>query len=280
MTDVAQCAFSVDVEDWFHILDIPNAPGIDEWDRLPSHVERDLDSYLELMEQHNVTCTCFFLGWVAERFPKLVRRTAACGHEVASHGYRHDLVYSAGRQAFAADIHKAKDIIEDVIGQGIRGYRAPGFSVTKATPWFHDVLAEHGYTYSSSVFPSRRGHGGIVGAKLEPYRHTPSGVIELPVSVVECMRQRLCLFGGGYLRLFPYSLIRKGALRVLSANRPVIFYMHPREINPHHPRMHMPLTRRFKCYVNLKSTRPKMQKLFTDFPFVTLGELASQFHAA
>src|SRR5215467_14057594 len=239
------CIFSVDVEDWFHILQIPGAPGIADWDSLPSRVEMDFLRLLDLFDETGVKVTCFFLGWVGERFPNLVREALGRGHEIASHGYAHQLVFEQSWDEFLLDIRRAKSILEDAAGQAVNGYRSPGFSATTRTDWFFECLAEAGYEYDSSIFPAKRNHGGIVNARREPHSvETPQGpILEFPVSVADVVGRPMCFFGGGYLRLFPYSWIRRAAEQVIAGGRPVIFYVHPREIDPNHPRLKMPIDR-------------------------------------
>ena len=270
--------FSVDVEDWFHILDVPSAPPISEWANLPSRVEKNFSKLLEIFAEHGVQVTCFVLGWVGERFPHLVQEAAARGHEIASHGYGHRLVYQQSRQDFYDDVRRARLLLEDVAGVPVLGYRAPGFSTTTDTPWFFDALAEAGYQYDSSVFPAPRTHGGIRDARRDPYRVNGShGIVELPISVVDFMGSPMCFFGGGYLRLFPYWLIRKKANEVLAQGRPVVFYIHPREIDPDHPRLPMSRSRTFKSYVNLDSTEAKLRRVLQDFPVTTFQHAINNY---
>ncbi|MGB7552863.1 MAG: XrtA system polysaccharide deacetylase [Candidatus Korobacteraceae bacterium] len=270
--------FSVDVEDWFHILDHPSVPTIDQWASLPSRVERNFTKLLDLFSETNVQVTCFFLGWVAERFPHLVKEAANRGHEVASHGYGHRLVYELSRTNFYEDVRHARLLLEDVSGAEVVGYRAPGFSTTDETPWFFDALAEAGYRYDSSVFPAQRGHGGMPQGRREPHRvgeHVE--LLEVPITVADLLGKSMCFFGGGYLRLFPYWLIRKMALQVLAEARPVVFYIHPREIDPEHPRLPMSRARRFKSYVNLESTEVKLRRILHDFPVTTFKNVLSNY---
>ena len=270
--------FSVDVEDWFHILDDPSVPAIDQWADLPSRVERNFTKLLDLFSEKNVQVTCFFLGWVAARFPHLVKEAASRGHEVASHGYGHRLVYELSRTEFYEDVRCARLLLEDIAGVEVVGYRAPGFSTTEETPWFFDALAEAGYQYDSSVFPARRAHGGMPHAQRKPHhigKH--DALLEIPISVVDLLGKPMCFFGGGYLRLFPYRLIRKMARQVLSEGRPVVFYVHPREIDPAHPRLPMSPIRRFKSYVNLETTEGKLRRILQDFPVTTFKNLLSNY---
>lgn len=270
--------FSVDVEDWFHILDVPGAPPISEWASLPSRVEVNFTRLLDLFDEKSVKVTCFFLGWVGESFPHLVREAVSRGHEVASHGYGHRLVFELTREEFAADVRRARILLEDVAGAPVKGYRAPGFSTTEETPWFFDVLAEAGYEYDSSVFPAPRGHGGLRGGRREPHRlGTDNKLMEVPITVADLMGKPMCFFGGGYLRLFPYWLIRRMSKQVLAEGRPVVFYVHPREIDPPHPRLPMSRRRRFKSYVNLETTESKIRHILQDFPVTTFEKVISNY---
>jgi len=267
----SKCIFSVDVEDWFHILDLPSTPPISDWDQLPSIVEHNFLRLLDMFSERNASVTCFFLGWVAQKFPHLVKEAAMRGHEIASHGYAHRLVYGMTQQEFLDDATKSKMILEDAAGQPVLGYRSAGFSVTEGTPWFFETLMEAGYRYDSSVFPAPRGHGGLKGAQFTPFlqRGGSHTLVEFPITVRGVLGKPICFFGGGYLRLFPYALISRMTQKVLAEGRPVIFYVHPREIDPDHPRLSMGLARKFKSYVNLRSTEPKIRRLLSEFEFTT-----------
>jgi len=262
----AGCIFSVDVEDWFHILDIPGGPPLAAWNSLPSRVEKNFERLLDLFSEHQASVTCFFLGWVGEHFPHLVREAVRRGHEIASHGYAHRLVYEMNRQEFSEDAARSRKLLEDIAGAPVLGYRSAGFSVTEKTPWFFDALAECGYQYDSSVFPASRGHGGMAASPRVPHNvGNGDSILEFPITVADVLGEPLCFFGGGYLRLFPYSLIQRMTRRVLAEGRPVVFYIHPREVDPDHPRMSMSAPRRFKSYVNLQSTEGKLHRILTDF---------------
>lgn len=267
-----KCVFSVDVEDWFHILDVPAAPDIASWSTMPSRVEANFRQLLDLFSDEGRQVTCFFLGWIAERFPHLVREAVARGHEIASHGYAHQLVYKMTRSQFRADALRSRLLLEDISGTRVIGYRAPGFSSTEATPWFFDEVCSCGYLYDSSVFPARRGHGGNPNSPLGPYFVVPGRLVELPASVAEIGPARICFFGGGYLRLFHYSIIRHMGRRQMANGAPLIFYIHPREIDVDHPRIPMPLGRRFKSYVNLRPTEMKIRRIMREFPVTTCSE--------
>jgi polysaccharide deacetylase family protein (PEP-CTERM system associated) len=269
------CVFSVDVEDWFHILDLPSTPPLAQWDSLPSRVENNFRKLLDIFDESGTKVTCFFLAWVAERFPHLVTDAARRGHEIASHGYAHHLAYEMGPDAFFEDCRVSKQILEQISGRAILGYRAAGFSATNSCDWFFEKLAKAGYRYDSSVFPARRGHGGIDGARREPHTiNCASGqIVEFPVSVTSVAGATMCFFGGGYLRLFPYCVTKRMSQSVLNAGRPVLFYIHPREIDPGHPRLSMNRKRRFKSYVNLRTTETKIRRILADFTFTTFEQL-------
>jgi polysaccharide deacetylase family protein (PEP-CTERM system associated) len=267
-----QCIFSVDVEDWFHILDVPAAPEINSWSTLPSRVEANFRRLLDLFSEEKKQVTCFFVGWIAERFPHLVREAVTRGHEIASHGYAHRLAYSMTRNEFRADAVRSRLLLEDISGKPVIGYRAPGFSSSAAIPWFFPELCAAGYRYDSSVFPARHGHGGNPESPLRPHFVADETMIELPASVAEFGPTRICFFGGGYLRLFPYSIIRHMGRKLMNAGSPLIFYIHPREIDPHHPRIPMSYKRRFKSYVNLHTTETKVRHICRDFPVTTCSD--------
>lgn len=266
---------TVDVEDWFHILDVPGAPAAGDWERLPSRVEHNFSRLLDLLSEGRAQATCFFLGWVAERHPHLVREAAGRGHEIASHGYLHRLVYRQGREGFREDAARSRKVLEDITGKAVRGYRSAGFSLTAEVPWFFDELVGAGYCYDSSLFPALRGHGGIAGSNPAPHwvRCENGEILEFPITVARVLGRPMCFFGGGYLRLFPYALVRAMGRRVLREGRPVVFYVHPREIDPGHPRMAMNPLRRFKSYVNLGTTEGKISAILRDFEVTSFERL-------
>ncbi|MCK4539357.1 MAG: polysaccharide deacetylase family protein [Candidatus Krumholzibacteria bacterium] len=257
---------SVDVEDWFHILGLSSTPDINKWNNLESRVKSNFYTLLDEFDKTDTKVTCFFLGWVAEKFPEIVKEACQRGHEIASHGYSHRLIGAMSRQEFSDDIIQTKVLLENISGQTVIGYRSPGFSIIKSTTWALDELIKAGYKYDSSIFPASRGHGGISDANLFPHIiETEHGSIrEFPLSVAIVSKMRICFFGGGYLRLFPYSIIRHMSKRVNKEGRPVIYYVHPREIDPGHPRLSMGWKRQFKSYINLGSTMPKLKRLLSE----------------
>ena len=269
-----ESVFSIDVEDWYHILQAPGFPP-----RPPGTSSRRASRRISPVSWICWPSTTFTppvssWGWVAERFPHLVRLAVNRGHEIASHGFAHNLVFQMTARRFREDSLQSRLRIEDIAGCAVHGYRAAGFSVIDRTPWFYDTLLEAGYQYDSSVFPGARGHGGIRTALRTPHRvNCKSGsLIEFPITVADAASRPTCFFGGGYLRIFPLWLIRRMARAVQAEGRPVIYYIHPREIDPHHPRLKMPLHRRFKSYVNLDTTEYKIARIVSEFPMVTFSE--------
>ena len=269
-------AFSVDVEEWFHILDSDRIPPRSEWNSQPNHVEGNTRRILDLLDRAGVPGTFFTLGWVAERHPDLVREIARRGHEVASHGHEHKLAYQVGRSAFREDTMRSKSILEDLIGEEVLGFRAAGFSITERTPWAFEELASLGFRYDSSVFPARREHGGIRGAPSVPHRICLRGsgsLIEFPIAPLEAGPFRFPFSGGGYLRLYPVPVIRWCLERLLRREIAATIYVHPREMDPNQPRLPLPPFRRFKTYVNIQRFEEKLAALLQGFPTTTFRRL-------
>ena len=272
-------ALSIDVEEWFHILNLPSTPEPSKWLELPRTVESNTQRLLEILDATKTRATCFVLGWVARNYPALVKQIHAAGHEVACHGDMHELCFEQGQERFENDLVRAKQQLEDLTGSAVRGYRAPGFSIVESTPWAFEVISRVGFRYDSSVFPAKRLHGGDPGAPLEPYSialQDGSSLAEFPMTVAELGPLRLAFAGGGYLRLFPYGLIRRGIRNLNAAGRPACVYLHPREIDPQHPRLEMSFGRRFRCYVNLRTTETKLRRLCDDFAFAPLSDVLTE----
>jgi polysaccharide deacetylase family protein (PEP-CTERM system associated) len=257
-------ALSVDVEDWFQVGAFENVIARDAWDTLPPRVERNSDAVLALFDKAEVKATFFTLGWVAARYPALIRRIVAAGHEIASHGWDHVRVFTMDPEDYRADLGRARAAIEDACGVSPTGYRAPSFSIDKRTPWAHQVLAEEGYAYSSSVAPIAHDHYGWREAPRFAFRPIPGAdLIELPVTTVEVAGRRMAAGGGGFFRLLPYSFSSWAIGRVNRTEaRPAIFYFHPWEIDPGQPRVpEAPLKSRLRHYSNLSVMEPKLLKL-------------------
>lgn len=274
----APCVFTVDVEDWYHILAAPGTPPLEHWAAMAPRIEQSLPRLLDLLDESSTRATFFFLGWMAERYPGLVRETRRRGHEVAAHGYAHRLVYELTEEEFVLDAERTRKLLEEITGTRVIGYRAAGFSVTPRTPWFWEALARAGYLYDSSIFPATRAHGGFPGAEERPHEiaGTHGTIREFPISVTRILGRPVCLFGGGYLRLCPHALLAARARRLQRDGRPVILYLHPREIDPDAPRLALSPWRRFKSYVNLRGTETKVRRLLAEFEFVTLAELMTR----
>jgi len=258
-------ALSVDVEDWFQVGAFENVIDRGAWDGLEQRVERNGNAVIDLFAEAGVKATFFTLGWVAERHPAMIRRAAEAGHEIASHGWDHVRVHTMTPEAFRADLKRARFAIEQACGQTPRGYRAPSFSIDKRTPWAHQILAEEGYAYSSSVAPVRHDHYGWPEAPRFAHRPlTDSDLIELPVTTVEVGGRRMAAGGGGFFRMLPYGFSNWAVARVNNAElRPAVFYFHPWEIDPGQPRVAgAPLRSRLRHYSRLSAMRSKLLKLF------------------
>jgi len=253
---------SVDVEDWFQVGAFERVIDRGDWDTLPSRVEANTDAVLALFAESGAKATFFTLGWVAHRFPALVRRIADAGHEVASHGWDHARVHTMTAAAFRADLARARAALEDASGQRVTGYRAPSFSIDARTPWAHAVLAEAGYAYSSSVAPVRHDHYGWREAPRYAFRPlADAALVELPVTVAEIAGRRLAT-GGGFFRLLPAALTDFAVRQVNAEGQPAMFYFHPWEIDPGQPRVrHAPLRSRLRHYSRLGAMAGKLRGL-------------------
>jgi polysaccharide deacetylase family protein (PEP-CTERM system associated) len=268
-------AFTCDVEDYFQVSALaPHFPR-NSWDSVPCRIERNVERILELLDAHTARATFFTLGWVAERYPALVRRIADVGHEVASHGYGHERASAMTPDAFTADIALAKAVLEDVTGREVIGYRAPSFSIGEDNPWAHDCIAHAGYRYSSSVYPVRHDHYGMPAAPRFPWR-LGNGLLELPVTTLRRFGRNWPAGGGGFFRLLPYAVSRWQIARVnADERRPAIFYFHPWEIDPGQPRVRTASARtRFRHYLNLERTEARLDRLLSDFSWGRADEVS------
>jgi polysaccharide deacetylase family protein (PEP-CTERM system associated) len=269
-------AMSVDVEDYFHVNAFDGVVPRGRWESLESRVCRNTDRLLALFEARGVSATFFVLGWVAERFPSLVSSIARQGHEIASHGYAHRLIYEQTPQVFRDDVRRAKDLLETAAGAKVDGFRAPSYSVTARTLWALDVLIEEGYRYDASIFPIRHDRYGIPASPRHPYVLTRAGgsLVEAPASTVRYGGLNLPVAGGGYFRILPYAWTRWGIRRINThEGRPAIFYLHPWEIDPSQPRIRAGFVSRFRHYRNLEKTEPRLRRLLREFRFSTVGRL-------
>jgi polysaccharide deacetylase family protein (PEP-CTERM system associated) len=271
-------ALTIDVEDYFQVAALAARFPREQWDSMPCRVEGNVDRIVRLLAAREVKATFFILGWIAERYPRLVRQIADAGHEIASHGYGHERAGSMTREAFGDDITRARKLLEDISGQGVRGYRAPSFSIGRDNPWAHEVIARAGYRYSSSVYPVRHDHYGIPDAPRFPYV-SGGGITEIPITTVRWLGRNWPAGGGGYFRLLPYALSRWQIAKFnRDEARPAIFYFHPWEIDPAQPRVRDVSARsRFRHYVNLARTEGRLVRLLADFRW---GRMDEAFRAA
>ena len=263
-----QNALTIDVEDYFQVSAFAPHIAPDTWDSLPCRIERNLDVIFALLDEHKAHATFFTLGWIAERYPHLVRRIVAQGHELASHGYAHLRASDQSRAEFLQDITRANSLLEDIGGVAVQGYRAPSFSIGRGNLWALQCLSEAGYRYSSSVYPIRHDHYGMPDAPRFAFNPDgANGLLELPVTTVHLFNRNLPAGGGGYFRLLPYSVSRWCLKRVNAVDRqPCIFYFHPWEIDPDQPRQTgISLKTRFRHYVNLSSMERRIRALCRDF---------------
>lgn len=261
-------AMTIDVEDYFQVSAFAPHISRDSWDNLPCRVERNIARILALLDEHKVQATFFTLGWIARRYPQIVRHIVDNGHELASHGYNHLRASDQNPDEFRNDITRSKKLLEDLGGQAVIGYRAPSFSIGKHNLWTLDSLLEAGYRYSSSIYPIRHDHYGMPDAprfKFQP--RGQGGLIELPATTVKLLGRNFPASGGGYFRLLPYNLSRWLMKRVNHVDQqPCIFYFHPWEIDHEQPRQkNIGLKTRFRHYVNLNRTEPRIRSLLRDF---------------
>lgn len=281
---------SIDVEDYFHVSAFEGVSPPGAWDSREMRVERNTEKILGLLNVQSVKATFFVLGWVAKRCPGLVGRIVAEGHELASHGYGHQRLCHQTRQEFKSDIRRSKQLLEDISGHPVIGYRAPSYSISRETFWAFDELWEAGYRYDSSIFPVRHDFYGVCDwprfATLaskdtagqwqagDPVDRDVPRILEVPVSTVRIGRRNLPVAGGGYFRLYPYAVTRWGLRRINQAERqPFVFYLHPWEMDPDQPRMAgAGLKSRLRHYLNLKKTEARFKRLLNDFKFTKISE--------
>lgn len=276
-----QHVLSFDVEEHFQVSAFWSDSRRQQWDRLESRVEQNTLRLAELLAHFETKATFFILGWVAERHPGLVKALVEQGHEIASHGYGHELVTNQTDREFREDVRRSKRILEDLTGERVFGYRAPSFSITTRTQWALSILVEEGYLYDSSIFPVRHDRYGMPGAN--PWCHirkTEAGNLwEVPPSTLKVGPLRVPVAGGGYFRLYPYRILRRFLRRVASHGHPLIMYLHPWELDPEQPRMVGSLGSRFRHYVNLHKTEARLRRLLTDFKFVPIQQAVDEIRA-
>ncbi len=276
-------ALSVDVEDWFQVGAFEKVIERDTWPSLEDRVERNVEAILAMFDAAQVKATFFTLGWVAERHKRLIRRIVEEGHEIASHGWDHARVFTLTREQFAQDLARARGVLEDAGGTAVNGYRAPSFSIDKRNPWAFEVLAEQGYTYSSSVAPVAHDHYGWPEAPRFAFRPlADADLIELPVTTAMLGDRRIAAGGGGFFRVLPYGFSR-WAIRQVNGRegRPAIFYFHPWEVDPDQPRVaDAPLRSRFRHYTNLGRMAGKLTRVVSEFAWDRVDTVVAREAAA
>jgi polysaccharide deacetylase family protein (PEP-CTERM system associated) len=266
-------ALTVDVEEWFQVSNFDDVVPRDTWESMPSRVEASTRELLDLFDEYGARGTFFVLGWVAERHPELVREIGARGHDLASHGFGHDLVYRLSPESFAKDLDRSCAVIEAASGVAPRGYRAPSFSIDARSFWALEVLADRGFTYDSSIFPVRHPRYGVPGFARTPIRvRTPGGrsLDEFPLTTWRMLGRNVGAAGGGYLRILPLSILER-AFRAMNADgEPAVLYVHPWEIDPDQPRVRVGGLGRFTHYANLHGTKRRLRHLFESFEFAPM----------
>ncbi|MDD2331905.1 MAG: polysaccharide deacetylase family protein [Candidatus Cloacimonetes bacterium] len=270
--------YSIDVEDYYHILDVKGTPSLKSWDLIPSRVEKGLYAHFDLLDSCQAKATCFFLGYIARRFPALVKEALKRGHEVASHGMYHSVVARQGKERFIQDASSSKKLLEDISGSEVLGWRAAGFSFDKSCPWYFESLAQCDYKYDSSLLPNRRKHQIVPGIRDAIFEidTTHGKLFEIPISVARLACLKISMFGGCYLRFFPRSLISVKADEVLRT-RPLLIYIHPRELDMEHPKIEMNPLRRFKSYVNLESVEAKLRELLSKTKYIRISDYIQSY---
>ena len=264
-------ALTVDVEDYFQVASLAESVSRESWNSREYRVEANVDRLLSLFDKRETRATFFVLGWVAEKSPDLIRRIAAAGHEVASHGYSHNLIYEQSPATFRDETARSKHHLEDLLGRPVRGYRAASFSITSRSLWALDTIIDLGFEYDSSVFPIRHDRYGLQDVDPAPGRlAAPSGrtIVEFPMSVARWGNFKLPVSGGGYFRIFPYALTKLGLKRINHGHgRPFVFYLHPWEVDPGQPRLKASRLSTFRHYTKLNVCEARLERLLGEFRF-------------
>src|SRR5271155_488361 len=275
-------ALSFDLEDYMHVTAFSDQVGAADWDNCVSRLEHNTEKLLEILGTNSCIATFFTLGWVAKKFPMVIRQIADAGHEIACHSMWHRLVYELSPTEFKNDTQEAKAVLEDTSGKVVRGYRAPSFSITSDAWWAFDVLRELEFTYDSSIFPVKHPNYGVPNGSRVPFSvQTPTGpIVEFPLPTLEVGSMRAPFGGGAYLRLLPYIYTR-WAIDYTNRNEeaPICVYLHPWEIDAEQPRMKASLTARVRHYIGLRGTENKLRRLLSDFEFVALDVLVREWES-
>jgi polysaccharide deacetylase family protein (PEP-CTERM system associated) len=268
-------AFCIDLEEWFHVCGV-ETPYLDPatWDAAPAHVVEDTETILGLLAEAGARGTFLTVGWIAEKYPDLIRKISAAGHEIGCHSYFHRLLYEMSPDELRVDLDRCLRVLRDVSRQPVTVFRAPGFSMKKECYWSYPILREFGLEIDVSVVPAQRDHGGIDGFPRGPFLlQTEAGQLSVfPVSVLDIAGKTIPFSGGGYLRLFPLALVRYGFRQNRAAGRPCMTYIHPREVNVDQPRLQLPMVKSFKYYIGMKTVQPKLRSLLRTYSFTTVSE--------
>ncbi len=273
-------ALSFDIEDWFHIAGIPEVERRGNWHEYPTIVEDKTDLILDILDEYDVKATFFVLGWIAEKYPDLIKKIVDRGHEIGSHGYWHYRVNTISRQMFKTYLERSITVLEELSGQKVKGYRAPSFSIMPGYEWAFEVMKEVGLRYDASLFPTQRGHGGYAidqRPQLLPSSISKTNFIELPMSVMNFGKIKIPFSGGGYLRFWHEKVLQHGFNKLEKEGMPGVVYLHPRDFAPDCPRVKMSQFRRFKCYFNLHTTHRKLEMLLENYKFGTCEEVLKQW---
>lgn len=261
-----------DIEDWFHLLDNPETRFPHQWEKFESRINRNMDIIFEILGESNCNATFFIVGWIAEKYPSIVKKISELGYEIGSHTNHHQLLYDQTEEEFKDDLRISIDNLEQITGKKVEYFRAPGFSLTRKTPWVFDSLIENGIKYDSSIFPANRGHGGISDFKIKkPFRlrYGDSIIKEFPINTLDFNLFSIVFSGGGYFRLFPYNIIKSFTTR----STYTMSYFHPRDFDPNQPRlMGLSPLRYFKSYYGLKNTEEKLRIWLSQFDFIDIKE--------
>jgi len=271
-------ALSIDLEDWFCVHNLSSVIKKEDWDKCEYRVEKNSSKILDLLDKYNTKATFFVLGWIAEKSPQLIKEIENRGHEIASHGYYHTLITSITPEEFESDLKRGVEAIKKTgVTQEILGFRAPSFTIVDKTKWALEILEKNNFKYDSSVFPvSFHPDYGIGDVPLSPYKIT-KGILEFPMSVALFFGKKIPFGGGGYFRLFPYFITKYLFGKVNREGRPVIFYLHPWEIDPGQPKMKLPMLKKFRHYNNLNKAEKRFDRLLNEFQFTTLKNLYSKW---
>ena len=264
---------TIDVEDWFHILDNDAVGNVDSWLSRESRIEANVDRILSILNERDLKATFFCLGWVAEHYPGVIRRISSEGHEIASHSYHHTLVYTMSEMSFKQDALRSRSLLEDVSGEEVIGYRAPGFSINASVPWFFDALSECGYKYDSSVFRANRAHGGWTNFATDGVGRAPnSEILEIPLEPASILGKKIFWSGGGYFRITP-TLFHKF---LVARTNNTVFYLHPRDLDVDQPKLSLSPKRHFKYYAGLQYTESRFKNFLTNFEFQVCKDVWSK----